>query len=171
MGRWRFCNFKRFNYEFSGDKTLIKGMPRNYDLYDTLDFLAEVTQHIPDKSEHQIRYYGWYSNKKRGQHLKKRPKLASVSDDGEQNTPFRRKCRMTWAALIRAIFEVDPLKCPSCGGNMRIVSFIEEEPIIEKILRHCNLWKEEPTRSPPQKIAAENTCTQPVYDYSFTEPA
>ena len=24
-----------------------------------LDFLAEVTQHIPNKGEHLIRYYGW----------------------------------------------------------------------------------------------------------------
>ena len=95
----------------------------------------------------------------------------SWEDDGEPDTPFRRKCRMTWAALIRAIFEVEPLKCPSCGGNMKIVSLIEEESIIEKILRHCNLWKEEPPRSPPQKIVAENICTQPVYDYSFMEPA
>jgi hypothetical protein len=27
-------------------------------VYDPLDFLAEVTQHIPNKGEHQIRYYG-----------------------------------------------------------------------------------------------------------------
>jgi hypothetical protein len=31
-----------------------------------LDFLAEITQHIPDAGEHLIRYYGWYSNKSPG---------------------------------------------------------------------------------------------------------
>jgi hypothetical protein len=31
-----------------------------------LDFLAEVTQHIPDKGEHLVRYYGWYSHRQRG---------------------------------------------------------------------------------------------------------
>ena len=31
-----------------------------------LEFLASVTQHIPNKGEHQVRYYGWYSNKCRG---------------------------------------------------------------------------------------------------------
>jgi len=40
-------------------------------VFDPLDFLAEVTQHIPNKGEHQIRYYGWYSNKKRGMQEKK----------------------------------------------------------------------------------------------------
>ena len=35
-------------------------------MFDPLDFLAEVTQHIPDKGEHQFRFYGFYSNKSRG---------------------------------------------------------------------------------------------------------
>jgi len=30
----------------------------------------------------------------------------------EPDTPFQRKCRMTLAALIKAVYEVDPLKCP-----------------------------------------------------------
>lgn len=158
-------------FPLSGDTTLMKGMPRNYELYDPLDFLAEVTQHIPNKGEHQVRYYGFYSNKKRGQHLKKMAKPAPVPGDTEPDTPYRRKCRITWAALIKAVFEVDPLKCPACGGNMKVVSFIEEDTVIEKILRHCNLWKEEAARPPPANQLAENTVTEPVYDYSFTEPA
>lgn len=34
-------------FPLSGDETLMKDLPRNYELYDPLDFLAEVTQHIP----------------------------------------------------------------------------------------------------------------------------
>ena len=49
-----------------GDPELDIGIPRNYEIFDPLDFLAQVTQHIPNKGEHQIRYYGWYSNKRRG---------------------------------------------------------------------------------------------------------
>ncbi|NLG17480.1 MAG: hypothetical protein GX556_09155 [Fibrobacter sp.] len=37
-----------------------------------MDFLATATQHIPDKGEHQIRYYGWYANKNRGLPRRKR---------------------------------------------------------------------------------------------------
>jgi hypothetical protein len=168
---YRASHPKCIPFPLSGDKTLLKGMPRNYELYDPLDFLAEVTQHIPDKGEHQIRYYGWYSNKKRGQHLKKRVKSVPVQGDTEPDTPYRRKCRMTWAALIQAVFEVDPLKCPTCGGNMKIVSFIEEEAVIEKILRHSKLWKDDTARPPPTSQIVESTVSEPVYDYSFTEPA
>jgi hypothetical protein len=54
---------------------------------------------------------------------------------------------------------------------MKIIAFIEEEPMIEKILRHCDLWmvaepsrsKEEPARPPPTCLLAENTVPEPVY--------
>jgi hypothetical protein len=63
-------------FPLSGDATLMAGIPRNFEVFDPLDFLAEVTQHIPNKGEHQIRYYGWYSNKKRGMQEKRCPELA-----------------------------------------------------------------------------------------------
>jgi len=31
------------------------------------DFIARVTQHIPEKGFHMVRYYGWYSNRSMGQ--------------------------------------------------------------------------------------------------------
>jgi hypothetical protein len=33
-----------------GDDRLREGMSRNFQIFDALEFLAEVTQHIPDKS-------------------------------------------------------------------------------------------------------------------------
>jgi len=45
--------------------------------------------------------------------------------------------------LIKRIYEVDPLKCAKCGGEMEIISFIERDQrsVIKKILRHCGLWE------------------------------
>jgi hypothetical protein len=48
-------------------------------------------------------------------------------------------------------YEVDPLKCPKCGGTMKIVSFIDQEDVIEAILRHCGKLKVTPSRAPPNK--------------------
>lgn len=55
------------------------------------------------------------------------------------------------AALIKQVYEVDPLLCQKCGGTMKIISFIErhQREVIEKILRHCGLWEEAPARDPP----------------------
>ena len=45
--------------------------------------------------------------------------------------------------LIKRVYEVDPLACPCCGGQMKIISFIErcQADVIERILRHCGLWE------------------------------
>lgn len=64
-------------FPLSGDATLMSGIPRNFEVFDPLDFLAEVTQHIPNKGEQQIKYYGFYSNKRRGMQKKKEPKVES----------------------------------------------------------------------------------------------
>jgi hypothetical protein len=59
-------------FPLSGDASLTAGILRNFEVYDPLDFLAEITQ-LPNRGKHQIRYYGWYSNKKRGMREKKKP--------------------------------------------------------------------------------------------------
>jgi hypothetical protein len=41
---------------------------------------------------------------------------------------------------IKKIYEVDPLTCPKCQGSMKIIAFIEQAEIIEKILKHLRLW-------------------------------
>jgi len=102
-----------------GNEKLTAGIKRNFEVFEPLDFLAEVTQHIPNRGEHQIRYYGFYSNKMRGQRTKRN------ASEQSQEEKIVRKNAPTWAMLIKCIFEVDPLKCPDCGEKMRIISFIE----------------------------------------------
>ena len=50
--------------------------------------------------------------------------------------------------------ETDPLICPKCQGEMRIISFIDQPGVIKKFLQHIGLWEEShaPTeRDPPIK--------------------
>ena len=55
---------RRFPGPASAD---LRGGPRrNFQVFGALDFLAELTQHIPNKGEHLVRYYGWYSHHQRG---------------------------------------------------------------------------------------------------------
>ena len=91
-------------FPISGDNSLMAGIPRNYEVFDPLDFLAEVTQHIPNKGEHQIRYYGAYSNKSRGMKAKaQKPASVPVPGMPEAESSFVTKHRMTWAALIKIL--------------------------------------------------------------------
>jgi hypothetical protein len=49
------------------------------------------------------------------------------------------------------VYEIDPLLCPKCGAEMKVIAFLErrQREVIEKILRHCGLWEEAPARDPP----------------------
>ena len=69
---------------------------------------------------------------------------------------------MKWAQLIKLVYEVDPLICPKCGGTMRIVSFIDQEEVVRRILKHCNLWKEPPEKPPKVSITPETQ--KPEYE-------
>jgi len=43
--------------------------------------------------------------------------------------------RKNWARLISKIYEVDPLTGPKCHGPIRVISFIEDQDVIKKILQ------------------------------------
>jgi len=125
---------------------------RNFEVFTAGKFIAAITQHIPEKGMQLVRYYGWYSNKSRGLRAKRaekkvselsRENIINVSDYNPPRVPNRQ-----WQALIQKIWEVDPLECPSCGGLMKIISFIEKAEVIEKILG-CS----------EEKASQENTIT------------
>jgi len=124
------------------------GVKRNFQILSPLDFLAEFTQHIPPKGSHLIRYYGWYSNKSRG--MRKKAEAAG-SDEPSSDQPTTTGSSQAWAMLIKRVYEVDPLCCPECGTQMKVVSFIEppQGDVIEKILQHCGLWQSRSARAPP----------------------
>ena len=137
-----------------GDETLKSGVSRNFQIFDPLDFIAEITQHIPERGAHTIRYYGWYSNKARGMRAKD-ASFANVDVEiaEEEDSLDRKLARSRWAALIKRVYEVDPLRCPKCNSEMRIIAFIEkhnQDDVIEGILKHCNLWREPVSRAPPK---------------------
>jgi Putative transposase len=132
---------------------------KNFNAYTAEEFIAAITQHIPEKSFQMVRYYGWHSNKSRGMRLKRgivRPGDESLENDAEVEIidvsdyePKRIPSR-TWRECIKKIWEVDPLECPKCGGEMKIISFITEASVIRQILEHLNLWEEKLSRDPPE---------------------
>ena len=65
-----------------------------------------------------------------------------------------KKYRKNWARLIQKIYEADPLTCPKCQGRMKIISFIEDEEVIEKILKHLCLWDLKVRPPPKGKVSS-----------------
>ena len=59
--------------------------------------------------------------------------------------------RRSWAQLIKRIYEVDPLVCPSCGSEMKVIAFIIDHAMVDQILTHLKRRAEvERERGPPQ---------------------
>jgi hypothetical protein len=46
-----------------------------------------------------------------------------------------KESRSTWAKLIAQVYEVDPLVCPRCSAQMRVLAVITEPEEVRKILR------------------------------------
>jgi len=70
----------------------------------------------------------------------------------EEDSEFTKDARRTWARLLAKIFEADPLLCPRCGREMKIVNLIDSTcPAVERILRHLKLW-DRPERPPPPPV-------------------
>jgi hypothetical protein len=98
--------------------------------FDALEFLAALSVHIPKTYESITRYYGRYSCRRRGE----RAKLTPPDDETESN--YRREFRRSaWAACIKRIYEIDPLECPKCKAQMRIIAFIQDEHSIKEIMK------------------------------------
>ncbi len=58
------------------------------------------------------------------------------------------------AMLLARIYEINPLVCPRCGGEMRIIAFVTELEPVGRILRHIGepdcAPETSPARGPPE---------------------
>jgi len=130
----------------------------NFAALSPTDFIAAVTQHIPDKGFQLVRYYDWYSNKARG--VRAKTGAAQAEDSAQGHEPDRAPTSAQWRRLIAKIWEADPLTCPDCGAEMRILAFIEEDRVIGRILRHLGLLPDA-SRGPPLQ--------EPVYEPIYND--
>jgi hypothetical protein len=84
--------------------------------------------------------------------------------------PKRSKAHYLWAVLIARIFEVFPLLCPLCGGQMRLIAFITEGMQIRRILDHIGVDSEPPHISPARGPPLWEDCEAQMDDGVQTEP-
>jgi len=120
---------------------------KNFAIFPVLGWIAAITAHIPNKGEQLVRYYGYYSNVSRGKRKKGKPKeeteIAWKPEVVEiAPPPVSKELKKRWSYFIRKVYEPDPLTCPKCQGEMRIISFIDQPGVTKKVLQHLGLWEE-----------------------------
>jgi len=103
---------------------------------DFLEFIVRVTSHIPDKGQVMIRSFGLYANAHRGK-LRKSEQAAGmliiIEEEGAEIP------RPGWADMIRKVYEVDPMVCPKCGGQMKVIALLTDDVVIDRIINHLKL--------------------------------
>ena len=72
--------------------------------------------------------------------------------------PKRSLAHYLWAALIARIYEVFPLLCPICGGQMRLIAFITNTTEVRKILEHIGVDPAPPRITPPRGPPLWDNC-------------
>jgi len=128
-----------------------------------LELIARIAALVPPPRTHRHSYFGVLAPNSPlraavtalAQALPAQPAAAQAgpvsTGEGAPANPVQPKrppAHYLWAVLIARIYEVFPLLCPLCGGQMRLIAFITEGPKIRKILEHIGVESEPPQISP-----------------------
>jgi len=62
-----------------------------------------------------------------------------------------------WAEMICKVYEVDPMLWPHCGSTMKIISFLTDHKVVDRIINHLNLTfiADKP---PPPRLSGSSAC-------------
>jgi hypothetical protein len=110
-----------------------------------------------DQPAQFVRRIAAFSNVSRGKRRKAEAEGGEVGDTGvapdsraaRAESRDARAMRRSWAQLIKRIYEVDPLVCPSCGSEMKVIAFITEHDVVDAILSHLAKAGARSPRGPP----------------------
>ncbi len=143
-----------------------KGPAGGLERWDVLEFIARVTDHIPEPGQQLIRNWGYYSNASRAKRLRESSLQSSAPPmQDQQRKPDsdegQRQRRLGWAKMIQKVYEIDPLLCSFCGAEVKILSFIIESKTIKKILDWMGLPSHKPEPLAPSPPIFKDTVYVP----------
>ncbi len=107
------------------------------------NFVRREQSCVPGIPSHRVAatQIGWYSNLSRGKRRLRGEAGGSACPSGEgQAHSVRankdqgldaRALRRSWAKLIKRIYEIDPLVCPSYGSAMKVIAFIIDHAVVD----------------------------------------
>ncbi len=125
-----------------------------------LEFMQRLAALVPRPRLHLIRFHGVLApNAKlrplvvpQGPPAQEQPATeaaaaAECPDECQVETFQARPHRISWARLLKRVFDIDMQTCPNCGaGELKIIAAILDRPVIEKMLTHLGLDPQPPPR-------------------------
>lgn len=125
-----------------------------------LEFMQRLAALVPRPRLQLIRFHGLLAPnaKLRAMVVPQGPEPAAPATppaECEANCAHHRPVRLSWAKLLKRVFDLDMEHCPNCGGDLKIIAAILEQPVIEKILTHLGLQARAPPRAPARGQALQ----------------
>jgi hypothetical protein len=116
------------------------------------EFMQRLAALVPRPRLHLIRFHGVLAP-----HAKLRaaiiPQPAQKDSAPVHEHAHANAARMSWAQLLKRVFDIDLEHCPQCGGALKIIAAIEEPAVIVRILTHLGLHARAPPSSPARPLA------------------
>ena len=136
-----------------------------------MEMMERLAALVPRPRVHLTRFHGVL-----GPHYKYRklivPKnkaalTAVATDAAASDKPSPSQKRISWAQLLKRVFDIDITVCSRCRGNIKIIAAIEDPKVIKKILNHMGLPSSAPPLLPargPPSSNQEDMFTQEFYE-------
>ena len=123
-----------------------------------LELMERLAAIVPRPKIHLIRFAGVFAPhyKYRSMVVPKPKELSLVEELIECKTKPKSKSRISWARLLKRVFNIDVSKCNKCSGQIKIIAAIEDPKVIKKILTQLGLPTKAPepwaARGPPEQL-------------------
>jgi len=120
-----------------------------------LELMQRLAALVPRPRLHLIRFHGVLAPHAnlRAEIVPSEPLNAhETCDHHGQSPPASASARMSWACLLKRVFDIDMEYCPNCGGRLQIIAAIVDPAVITKILTHLHLPARAPPRSPARRV-------------------
>ncbi len=150
----------------------------SYHEWPAVEFVGRMAALVPPPRRHVVRYYGALGPRsplrgavteatRGGATQRELESGYSVTIGGKVEREVRKAgsaAKRAWAACMKKIFEVDPVRCEKCGGGMKLVAVILDDRELDRILEHEGWPREFPktqaSRAPPGSVERGDESSQ-----------
>ena len=125
-----------------------------------LEFMQRLAALVPRPRLHLIRFHGVLAPNAKLRALVVPQEAEALAQavppaDCEGNCAHHRPVRLSWAKLLKRVFDIALEHCRNCGGELKIIAAILEQPMIEKMLIHLGLLAWAPPCAPARGQALQ----------------
>lgn len=131
-------------------------------------FLSRMAALVPAPYQNLVRYHGVFANRSHLRPFLPKPPArivlaptfappvpttgAGTRGDGLDVNGTQRAHRLSRAALLRCVLDIEALSCPGCGTAMVVLAFLTDPRVVRRILDHLDL----PAAAPRPSSARPN---------------